>query len=263
MKTLRLVLPLALLLGCAAESQTNDPKQDLGLLWVKHSAEYQAISRQVYQSATAALPGFIEDSSWSAMPTQQNAEELPPAIILDVDETVVSNVDFQLEYERPYANWKREEWTRRTNAMPIAGVSEFAAAAREQGVTLFFISNRPCELVDGIDDPCPQKQWAIDDVSEGGIETDAEHVLLSEEHGWTREKSSRREFVANTHRVIMLMGDDLTDFIACTRDSPKAPCTEAATADSRQKAVVDYSAYWGHGWYILPNPMHGSWTTAH
>jgi acid phosphatase len=262
MKTLRMIMPLALLLGCSAESQTNDPRRDLGLLWVKHSAEYQAISRQVYSSATNALPGFIEDKSWSAMPTQADAGELPPAIILDVDETVVSNVDFQLEYERPFANHKLDEWTRRVDATPIAGVADFVAAARAQGVTVFFITNRPCELIDGNDDPCPQKQSTIDDIKETGIEADAEHVLLSEEQGWNREKSGRRELIASTHRVIMLLGDDLNDFVACTRSSPRAPCTEAATSQSRQEAVVDYAAYWGHGWYILPNPMHGSWTTA-
>jgi len=256
-------MPLALLLGCSAESQTNDPHRDLGLLWVKHSAEYQAISRQVYSSATNALPGFIEDKSWSAMPTQQNAGELPPAIILDVDETVVSNVDFQLEYERPFANHKLDEWTRSVDATPIAGVADFVAAARAQGVTVFFITNRPCELIAGNDDPCPQKQSTIDDIREVGVEADAGHVMLSEEQGWNREKSSRRELIASTHRVIMLLGDDLTDFVACTRSSPRAPCTQAATSQSRQEAVVDYSAYWGHGWYILPNPMHGSWTGAH
>ena len=51
-----------------------------------------------------------------------------------------------------------------------------------------------------------------------GLATDAEHVLLSEEQGWNREKSTRRN------------------------------------------SVVEHARYWGHGWYILPNPMHGSWT---
>lgn len=263
MKILRFVLPLALLLACTVESQTNDPKHDLGLLWVKHSAEYQALSRQVYRIATAALPGFIADTSWTAMPTQQNAEELPPAIILDVDETVVSNVDFQLEYERPFENHKLDQWTRGVDATPIAGVTEFVAAARAQGVTVFFITNRPCELIDGNDDPCPQKRSTIDDIAEVGIETDAEHVFLSEEQGWNREKSGRRELIAKTHRVIMLLGDDLSDFVACTRTTPRMPCTEAATSQGRQDAVVEYAKYWGHGWYILPNPMHGSWTVAH
>ena len=66
---------------------------------------------------------------------------------------------------------------------------------------------------------------------------------------------------AQTHRIIMLIGDDLGDFIPCVRATPAAPCTEPATADSRQRKIVQFSAYWGNGWYILPNPMHGSWTS--
>ena len=98
---------------------------------------------------------------------------------------------------------------------------------------------------------------------EVGLATDAEHLLLSEEQGWNREKSTRRNFVAQTYRVIMLVGDDLSDFIPCMRSSPKPPCTAAATSASRRNSVADHTRYWGHGWYILPNPMHGSWTGVH
>jgi len=130
MKLPGFVLPLALVTACAAGPQKHSPQDDLGLLWVKHSAEYEAIARQVYQSATDALPGFIEDESWSALPDQTDAAALPTAVILDVDETVVSNVDFQLEYERPFANWKLAEWASRTDAVAIPGVREFVESAR-------------------------------------------------------------------------------------------------------------------------------------
>jgi len=249
--------------ACVKAPAEHDPSKDLGLIWVKQSAEYVANTRQVYQSATMALPGFVEDASWSALPTQENAAHLPPAIVLDVDETVVSNVDFQLTYERPYANWKRDEWTRRTEAMPVPGVKEFIDAARAQGVSVFFVTNRPCELITGIDDPCPQKQSTLDDINEVGITTDADHVMLSEEQGWNREKSVRRDLIARTHRVIMLVGDEIGDFLPCVRNKPVAPCTEAANNESRAAAVVEHAAYWGNGWYILPNPMHGAWTSTH
>ena len=39
--------------------------------------------------------------------------------------------------------------------------------------------------------------------------------------------------------------------------------TEAANNESRAAAVVEHAAYWGNGWYILPNPMHGAWTSTH
>ena len=228
---------------------------------MKHSAEYRAITKQVYGSATAALPGFIEHTSWSVVPGRSNAPDLPTAVILDVDETVVSNVDFQLKHERPFANWKLEKWTSGTAATPIPGVTEFVEAARAAGVTVFFITNRPCEPIDDVEDPCPQKKSTIDDIAEVGIEADADHVMLSEEQGWNREKSVRRDYIAQSHRVIMLIGDDLGDFVPCARLKPHEPCTTSATAEDRRDMVAAHSHMWGNGWYILPNPMHGSWTS--
>ena len=261
MKTPSLLLLLISLCACATTSPAPDPEDDGGLMWVKYAAEYRAITRQVYGRARAALPALLEDPDWSALPEQTDAAALPPAVILDVDETVVSNIDFQLSFERPFENWKLEEWTSETRATPIEGVKEFVDAARAMGVTVFFVTNRPCEIKEGIDDPCPQKQTTIDDIAEVGIDTDAEHVLLSEERGWTREKLSRRLHIARTHRILMLFGDDYGDFVACSRENPRTPCTEAATRESRAAALDTYDDYWGNGWYILPNPMHGSWTS--
>ena len=97
---------------------------------------------------------------------------------------------------------------------------------------------------------------------EVGIEVDDDHLMMANENlGWDREKSTRRELIAKTHRVIMLLGDDLGDFIACTREKPLHPCSEGATIESRLASTIEYKHYWGEGWYILPNPMHGSWTT--
>lgn len=257
-----LLLSLLLLAACSSQKTAHDPERDLGILWVNHAAEYQAVSLQAYRIATADIAGFVADRKWSALPEQRDAEDLPPAIILDVDETVASNAAFQITFERPFENQKLDDWTRANPAAPVPGVSEFLREARSQGVELFFVTNRPCELREGIDDPCPQKQSTIDDIREVGIETDKEHVMLSEEQGWTREKSTRRAHVANTHRVIMLLGDDLSDFIPCVRSSPKSPCENVATRESRMNATYQHAEYWGHGWYILPNPMHGSWTSA-
>ena len=248
--------------SCTTTPVTHAPDEDLGLLWVKHAAEYEALTRQVYQAAGLALDGFVADQSWSALPAQEDAEGLRPAIIFDVDETVVSNVDFQLTFERPFRDWKLNAWSSAGASAPVPGFAEFAAAARAAGVELFFVTNRPCEVLEDGNDPCPQEQTTIDDVIEAGIDTDAEHVMLAyERDDWTKEKVTRRQYVAKTHRVIMLFGDDLGDFIPCVRAKPSGPCTEAATAASRKQAVAQAADRWGNGWYVLPNPMHGSWTT--
>ena len=261
MNRTQLIIAAGLLLSaCVTAPREYDPNLDGGLLWVKHSAEYRAITKQVYSSAAAALPGFIQDGSWSVIDGQTDAADLPVAVILDVDETVVSNVDFQLTYERPFENWKLDKWTSETDATPIAGVREFVQTAREAGVTVFFVTNRPCERIEGNEDPCPQKRSTIDDIAEAGIDTDERYVMLSQEQGWNREKSVRREHIAENFRVVMLIGDDLIDFVPCARKKPHAPCTSPATAEDRERMVAENAHLWGNGWYILPNPMHGSWT---
>lgn len=265
MTTRSLLLSIAILVcaSCATTRAPHTPDTDLGLLWVKHAAEYKAIATQVYKQAELALPGFLADEHWSALPGQQDAEELPPAIIFDVDETVVSNVEFQLIFERPFDNWKLDKWSREHPAATIPGFKQFATAARAAGVELFFVTNRPCEEIAGIPDPCPQKTTTLHDIREAGIDTDLQHIMLSDEkEGWTREKLVRRELIAKTHRIIMLVGDDLSDFIPCVRSTPAVPCTDAATNASRSLLLYEHEARWGNGWYILPNPMHGSWTSS-
>ena len=246
--------------GCTTTPVAYSPQNDLGLLWVNHAAEYAAVTKQVYQSAEAQLPGFIADTSWSAQPGQVDAAELPPAVVLDVDETTISNAKFQLAFERPMEQWKLEKWNDEHVSDPVPGVARFVNAAQAAGVTVFFVTNRPCGPIEGDSDPCPQKKATVRDIGELGISTGAAHVLLDNENGWTRAKIARREYIAETHRIIMLFGDDLGDFVPCVRAKLYGPCTEPATKESRKLMVEQYSDRWGHGWYILPGPMHGSWT---
>jgi acid phosphatase len=180
---------------------------------------------------------------------------------MDVDETIVSNVEFQVILVQPFKNSVMNNWNESNTAEPIPGAIEFVGKAQSAGVEVFFVTNRPCERIAGSDDPCPQKGVTLQDLREVGIDLDDDHLMLANEDlGWDREKLSRREHIAETHRVIMLFGDDLGDFISCTRKKPLHPCSESATIASRHAATVEFNRYWGEGWYVLPNPMHGSWT---
>jgi acid phosphatase len=249
------------LTGCTTVD-TNETEIDLGIQWVRSAAEYEALSLQAYGAATNDLQKFIADTSWSALPGQTDAAELPLAIIADVDETLVSNVEFQVILVQPFKNSVMNTWNDENKAKPIPGATEFIRLAQDAGVEVFFVTNRPCELISGIEDPCPQKAVTLQDLIEVGIDADNDHLMLADENpGWDREKLSRREHIARTHRVIMLLGDDLGDFISCSRKKVLHPCTESATLASRQAATNEFSHYWGEGWYVLPNPMHGSWSS--
>ena len=241
----------------------EEPDVDIGILWTEFSAEYQAVSAQVYAVARRDLPRLLADPNWTALPGQQTVADKPPAIILDVDETVVSNAEYQETLSTaPYTRFGHFDWMRNNKAVPIRGAREMVDAARAAGVEVFFLTNRACEPFEGVEGDCPYEQVTIEDLREAGIEAGPDHVLMAwEQPGWNKEKLNRREHIARTHRVIMLFGDDYGDFVHCTRDKPLAPCTEGATRASRRAAVDTYAEYWGNGWYILPNPMHGSWTS--
>ena len=269
MKSHYVIISALLLSACATSIQrdTETPAAtddvDIGIRWAEFSAEYQAISAQVYAEARRDLPRLLADPDWTALPGQTDVADKPPAIVLDVDETVVSNAEYQKTLRvTPYSRFGHFDWMRNNKAVPIRGAAETIDAARAAGVAVFFLTNRACEKFDGADGDCPYEEVTIEDLREAGLDSDPEHVLMAwEQPGWNKEKLNRREHIAKTHRVIMVFGDDYGDFVHCTRAKPLPPCTEPATRASRHAAVDTYAEYWGEGWYILPNPMHGSWTS--
>jgi acid phosphatase len=205
---------------------------------------------------------MVADKSWSALPYQENAAHLPPAVILDIDETSLTNPVFQAQLQPPFSEDKLNAWSVAHDATPVPGAIEFAKQAEQYGVTLFFMTNRACAAIAEHEDPCPQKEVVIQDLLEAGLPATADNVSLAGERpGWGKEKKARRDWIAENYRVIQLIGDDLSDFIPCVRRRPVAPCTEGGTIPNRFAAAAEYDDYWGAGWYILPNPMHGSWTS--
>jgi len=215
-------------------------------LWFQTSAEYRAAAIQAWHQAGPALERMLVAKHLSAAPEQIDGyAELPPAIIVDVDETVLDNSPYmarliaaQGEYED--ASWKK--WSDEASAKPIPGAKKFLNAAAAKGVTIFYVSNRKQELYavtrkNLIETGFPMKE---------GVET----VLLRDEaRGYTASKGTRRALIAQTHRVVLLVGDNLGDFIDTIRGTP---------AD-RFRVIRPYRNWWGERWIMLPNPMYGSW----
>lgn len=251
---------IAALLCLAACAPKETVQTDMGIAWVRDAAEFRALARQAYGQAGRDLERMLADSSWSALPHQANADDLPPAVILDVDETAVTNVRFQEALVQPFQDDKLNRWSDENEAEAVPGAVEFVTLASEAGVAVFFVTNRPC--APDRTGPCPQETVVIGDLREAGFPADPSNVMLSGERPeWSKEKSIRRNLIAKDHRVIMLFGDDLGDFIDCTRKRALDPCEAGATREGRHADVDRYADYWGNGWYLLPNPMHGSWTS--
>jgi len=71
------------------------------------------------------------------------------------------------------------------------------------------------------------------------------------ENNWTSDKVSRRSLIASEYRIILLVGDQLTDFIS----------SEEATLEdtARKKLALKYENMWGFKWFMITNPMYGRW----
>ena len=76
-------------------------------------------------------------------------------------------------------------------------------------------------------------------------------LTRGEQEGWTSDKTTRREAIAERYRLILLVGDDFNDFI-----SARLPRAE------RDRLVERYQDRWGERWIVLPNPTYGSWESA-
>jgi len=270
LRSLLSVVLTMLLAACAATHTPEDSeehsaehgaKPGYATRWAAYSVEYQAVSAQIYAQATRDIPRLLDDPSWSAVPGFAADANKPPAVILDVDETILSGTDMELTMV-PFSTQRQYEWGKANKPIPIRGVVDFIDAARDAGIEVFILTNRPCDQYEGTTGDCPTEEVTLKSLSDIGIEVDGAHAhFANEQPGWDREKVTRREFIAETHRVIMVFGDDFGDFVACSRGTPKLPCTRPATRESRAAALETYQEYFGNGWYILPNPMYGSWTS--
>jgi acid phosphatase len=243
---------------CFAVNATEAHDNLNSTLWYQTSAEFRANSIQTYKQAAFVLPMLLADKQTTALTNQDaNYSELPPAIIVDIDETILDNspsAAHEIKFKHSFDPKSWDHWVSLKQAKAVPGAVAFVNNAQQQGVKVLFISNRECKArAQG--STCPQKDDTIANLKSVGIkQVDASQVWLkSEQPEWTSEKESRRELAAKQFRVIMLMGDDFGDFLPNVKKN--------ITPEQRFKLVDQYDAYWGTRWFMLTNPTYGSWET--
>jgi len=80
----------------AQDPQPNDML--LATLWNQTSVEYKGNAMTVYALAKIRLDQALADKKWTGAPNEQKGDyqNLPPAVVLDVDETVLDNSAYQV-----------------------------------------------------------------------------------------------------------------------------------------------------------------------
>ena len=172
----------------------------------------------------------------------------PPAIIVDVDETVLDNSAHQARailggFSYP-TGWL--EWGNEASAPAVAGVKDFLNYADSKGVTIFYVTNRVSEL----------RKATIENIIKLGLPFDesANPLMMKGENGWGSEKTSRRTLIAENYRIILMVGDQITDFISLEESS--------VSMDARLQLSSKYEEMWGEKWFMITNPMYGKWEGA-
>ncbi|HEU0306769.1 MAG TPA: HAD family acid phosphatase [Lysobacter sp.] len=271
MRLLALSLACAVLLGgCAgapvattpapepAESPApQGPPADDSLnatVWFQTSVERDLVYTAIYRAAGQRLDAALRDKRWDALPKEERTNDpstLPPAIIVDIDETVLDNSPSQVRQIRERRGFNEAawgEWVNERKARPLPGAVEFLGAAAKKGVTVFYISNRDASLAEATLANLRQAGFPLADESQFlGLGTFVEDC---EQQG--SEKACRRQLVARGYRVLMQFGDQVGDFVQIV----------ANTRDGRREAIAPYQAWIGERWWALPNPVYGSWEPA-
>ncbi len=237
-------------------------------LWIRTSSEFRAASETIYRAAIASLADGLVDPAWTAEPAQiGDLSALPPAVVMDIDETVLDNSAPQARMlldETCLAEFGTvwDAWIAERSAPAVPGAAEFIRAARDmkdhQGrpARVFFVTNRECNRRAGDDTACPQQDDTAANLRALGLDAPTlmdDLMVKGERPDWTSEKLSRRLEIARSHRIVLNVGDDLGDFL---------PAVRRQSVSERERARCANGARWGRQWFMIPNPMYGSWLVA-
>ncbi|CAM4338845.1 5'-nucleotidase, lipoprotein e(P4) family [Acinetobacter pragensis] len=206
----------------------------MSLKFQNRSAEVQALQLQAYNLATHRLKEILQ-----ANPQAKNL-----AIVTDLDETVLDNTDvFVSDLKRceDYTDWKSwDEWERSGQPKLIQGSLEFLKFADQQGVKIFYVSDRSEKYRSSA--MRMMKQLDLPQV-------ESSQILL-----YGASKEQRRQSASQDCDIVLLLGDTLHDF--------SAAFSNKQSASERAEAVVQNKEKFGDRFIVLPNVSYGAWSTA-
>jgi 5'-nucleotidase (lipoprotein e(P4) family) len=209
--------------------------------WFQTSAENKALQIQTYNQAKEELAEIIADKK--KKDKQAKKKGLPPAVVLDIDETVLDNsphTAWAIKNNAAYpAGW--EEWVNMAKAELIPGAKDFLLAADKMGAEIFYVSNRTVA----------EKDATMKNLKLHGLpNVDDKHLLLKTT---TSQKGPRQAEIAKTNDIVMLIGDNANDL---------SDIFYKADLKTRFDNVDKIASELGTKYIQLPNPMYGDWEAA-
>lgn len=253
--TIALVLGLltATAVGWQRESAVGNKQTDalLADLWVQTSAEYVACCLQTYRGASERVEREARRIYEEEAKLEAEFRGLPPAVVMDLDETVLDNGTYQTYLYDTGKEHSTELFCEfvtkyRKSIRLVPGAKDFISRAEAAGVTVIYITNRPESIREAT--IATLAQWGV---NTAGLEDPQRLRLLCKVD--ESRKTPRRDEVRAKYRVLAMFGDQMEDF---TDEFALVPGDSLA---ARRKAVDEYRNMWGTRWFILPNPCYGDW----
>ncbi|MBS1486108.1 MAG: 5'-nucleotidase, lipoprotein e(P4) family [Bacteroidetes bacterium] len=200
----------------------------------QHAAEYKALCFQAYNIATLRLHQAIDQSTSSR----------PKAVITDIDETILDNSPYAvhrallgLDYEP--TSWM--DWTSQGVADTLSGALRFFKYAASKNVEVFYVSNRSEK----------ERAGTIANLKKFGFPyADDAHLILKTT---VSSKEPRRQQLAASYNIILLIGDNLADF---------SGLFDHKTTTERTQNVRHLADDFGKKFIVLPNANYGDWESA-
>lgn len=229
---------ICLMVVTASDAQQKSREADnshllMATLWYQRSDEFRALCYQAYNLAQMRL----DQEMTTGKPDK------PRAVVVDIDETVLDNSPFEARCIIDKTNYPVgwSEWVKAANANAIPGAAEFLNYAASLGVEVFYISNRKVKEIAPTIDNLMNQRFPM---------ADSAHLMLRTTES---NKESRRNKVLATHKIVMLMGDNLNDFTSVFEAN--SPAERRLNTDSLRHEF-------GRKFIMLPNPMYGDWESA-
>jgi 5'-nucleotidase (lipoprotein e(P4) family) len=201
-------------------------------LFQQKAAEYRALCFQGYNIAKLRIDSYV------ALSTR------PKAIITDVDETILDNSPYAVHQGLLGKDYEPEswfEWTSKGIADTMPGAAAMLKYAASKGIEIFYVTNREER----------EKQATLINMRRFGLpNTDDAHFLAKQT---SSAKEPRRQQVMATHEIILLMGDNLSDF---------SHLYDKKSTEERRKQTDAFMHEFGSRFIVFPNPNYGDWETS-
>ena len=204
-----------------------------GAMWQQKAAEYKALCYQAYNIARLRLDMALQ---------QPHAK--PLAIVTDIDETALDNSPYavhQVAKDSLYSDPSWMEWTARVECDTVPGALSFFKYAFSKGVRIFYITNRL--EAERMATEKNLQRWNFPDAT-------PDHLFLKQT---TSGKEPRRSIVAQSHEIVLLCGDNLSDFSAVFDRQP---------FQQRNEVTMNNASSFGERFIVLPNATYGDWEGA-